>query len=177
MTNEEFKSLYHGWVTSNDPAKAAKQRAREKEYNHDYYQKHKERWRILQKKPGIEYDTNNLISWARKEANEYERSKQYLSRNNGFMGPKNITRYGKNIGPNQPIGPSYKKMSFLEQTKNVINRKVSEIKKTAEKVINAGKKFISDVKDDIKFAKELYTYGRERLDAGKSVLRSIMNKG
>lgn len=50
MNNEEFKSLYHdalrhGWVTSKDPAKAAKQKKREKEYNQDYYRKHSREWR------------------------------------------------------------------------------------------------------------------------------------
>lgn len=176
MTNEEFKSLYHGWVTSKDPTKAAKQRAREKEYNAEYYQKHKEKLKSLQEKPGIEYEVNDFVSLARKEADRYKREKQ-SSVNNELVGPRKFTQYGKEIGPNRPIGPSYKKMSFLDKTKNALTRKVSEIKKNAEKIINAGKKLVSDVKDDIKFAKELYTYGREKLDAGKSVLRAIMNKG
>ena len=46
MTHDEFmktysNSLYHEWATSKDPNKYAEQKKREKEYNAEYYQKHK----------------------------------------------------------------------------------------------------------------------------------------
>lgn len=49
MTHEEFMRLYdnslqHGWVTSKDSATAARQKQREREYNREYYQKHKSMW-------------------------------------------------------------------------------------------------------------------------------------
>lgn len=50
MTHEEFMNLYddslrHGWVTSKIASIAAKQKERERQYNHEYYQKHSERWK------------------------------------------------------------------------------------------------------------------------------------
>ena len=49
MTHEEFMNMYndelrHGWVTSKDSSVAAKQKQREKEYNHQYYLKNKDKW-------------------------------------------------------------------------------------------------------------------------------------
>lgn len=46
MTNEEFKKTYHnalrhGWVSSDDEAIRQKQKEREREYNRQYYEKHK----------------------------------------------------------------------------------------------------------------------------------------
>lgn len=50
MTHEEFMRLYdsslqHGWVTSRDSAPAARQKEREREYNRQYYQQHKDKWK------------------------------------------------------------------------------------------------------------------------------------
>lgn len=60
MTHDEFmlmydKSLRHGWVTSRDSNKAAQQKQREKEYNAQYYQKHKDKW-LSKQKEGWEYN-------------------------------------------------------------------------------------------------------------------------
>ena len=182
MTNEEFKFLYHGWVTSKDPAKAAKQRAREKEYNAEYYQKHKEKWSTLRTGPKVKYD--KPIGPKNKVSNEYLAELAYNSKKNSYGVSKDEARemFSKTIPvPDQkpfilknPLARGIGKAmdSFAESYSIGLNI----IKETAKKTIDSGKKFISDIKDDIKFAKELYTYGREKLNAGKSVIRSIMNK-
>ena len=65
MTHDEFmktysNSLYHEWATSKDPNKYAEQKKREKEYNAEYYRKHKEKWN----QTAIDNGLSGIPGWA-----------------------------------------------------------------------------------------------------------------
>lgn len=59
---EEDNTLQHGWVTSKISAKRAEQKSKEKEYNHQYYLKNKDKWGVKndQEPDGTEVDTGDV---------------------------------------------------------------------------------------------------------------------
>lgn len=186
MTNDDFKLLYnntlrHGWVTSSDSTKAAKQRAREKEYNARYYREHKEKWSALKKAPKTVYDKpagpKNKIS------NEYLMELASNSKKNNFVSVEE----GKKIFSDTIPVPDQKPFIL----KNPIARGIGKlmdnftenysigiktIQQTAKKTIDSGKRFIDNIRDDVKFVKEVYSNIRPAVNEAKRQIRSLMNE-
>lgn len=120
MTNIEFKELYdralvHGWVTSKDPSVAARQKEREREYNHAYYMKHrtraeeniakgKDRLKDIDRLLDLMYKNGDINQYgvAQSEGalkrqihlgNEYNKTQRHIEDNEQILKKINDTRY------------------------------------------------------------------------------------
>lgn len=139
LTHEEFMNLYddslrHGWVTSKDSAVAAKQKEREREYNHEYYQKHKDKWKTYQDNFNTGMDELRGTN-KRQAANlptDQLRARESAGMNNAIRSEAAASRSGKRK---------------VERILNRASKSIRDAIKDAPRTLETGKRLVHDMID------------------------------
>ena len=146
MTNEQFQKIYsnclmHAWATSKDPTKYAQQKQKEKEYNHQYYESHKNGGTDIVTMNGKTFDlgTGNTKNASIGMMEEGKRSL------------REFRRFQKAAKPVKPFTKLASAMISAEKAKENLIYKISPKTDTVKKIHEV--------------AQEMYDFGKKVVDS------------